>query len=531
MKLIKIFSDRVQIKTDSVHLAGIKINDLLQLSDGTTAIICIVTGITSNDSLAVVNFDDLSEFDQDLLSQSEANNTIECGILGSLRGRKFTKSIDVYPTTKVDVSPIDSEAFLEMLDWDDSAFQLGSYASYATPAMIDGNKLFQRHFAIMGNTGSGKSVTVASLLEKAASKSSSNVILFDLHGEYSGLPFAKTVKIGNGGLDFPLWFLPFRDIYGSMLRLKDESATLQLSALRKAFYKARNSDKGEELPLAFFTSTLLYDLKEQNEDVVFTGEYYKTGDRAGEAKTVKGENNGKLTSVITLLEDKLTDSRYEFMAREHSQNYLYEFLDSVFSINEKNVKIIDLSDAPHDMIPVIVAVVTKLIYSVQLQQKRESILPLCIVCEEAHVYIPSSDFGLGASQRRLLEIFETIAKEGRKFGTTLCIVSQRPSELNKTIMAQCANFIVMKMTNESDKSMIKGILPESSRAIIDMLSLFSAGDCFVIGDSAEITLKTRVDMPSHEPKSNTISTWDIWGQAHTLDVAGLVDGLLEVVDA
>jgi hypothetical protein len=316
-------------------------------------------------------------------------------------------------------------------------------------------------------------------------------------------------------------------MYGSLLRLKDESATLQLAALRKAFYVSRNSDASEEIPIAYDFGEMTKIIAEENDDIVFTGEYYKTGEKAGHPKTIKGENNGKLSSVLSLMNDKRIDSRYKFMFTDKSQSYLHEFIDKVYGNSESNIKIIDLSETPHEMVPVLIAIITKLIYSVHLRQSKPNINPVCFMCDEAHVYIPSSDFGLGASQRRLLDIFETIAKEGRKFGATLCIISQRPSELNKTIMAQCVNFIVMKMTNEADKSMMKSLLPDSSRGLMDAISLFMPGDCIVIGDCAAISLKTRIDLPKEAPLSNTIDVWDAWGEAREIGVGVLVDGLLE----
>jgi len=520
MKLIKISGDRVQIKTDSAHLKALRINDLLRLDDGNLAIVCIVTGLTGNDTM------DIYDFDQEFLGQTASNSTIDCGILGSIVGGKFTKSIDVYPSTNVEISVVSDTDFANMLGVAGaSSFVLGSYKAYGATAVVDGNKLFQRHFAILGNTGSGKSVTVASLLHQISKRKNSNAILFDLHGEYSGLDFVKTVKIGNGEMAFPMWFMPFKDIYSNIFRIKDESATVQLSVLRSAFNAARRSEATEDAPIAFSLDDVLDDIKSANTETICVGEYV-SGDKKGLPKYEKGEFNGKLTTLVTLIEDRLLDRRYDFMCRQAPQEYLHVFLDAIFGISDKNIKVVDLSDAPHDMVPVIIAVITKLIYSVQLQQDRIDMTPLCIFCDEAHAYIPSSDFGLGASQRRLLEVFELIAKEGRKFGTTLCVASQRPSELNKTIMAQCANFIVMKMTNDVDKAMVKGVLPESSRAIIDTLSLFSAGDCFVIGDCVDITLKTRVDLPPQLPNSNTVDTWDVWGKEGGLDVRTLVDGLI-----
>jgi DNA helicase HerA-like ATPase len=522
MQLVKIYAERVQIKSNNNELGDISINNAMLVSDDKNeiALVCVVTAITRNEE------NEQFDFDGNLLD-TEVTSTIDCSVIGSLVNGRFAKSVDIYPTTNVKIKRIDNELFESMVAGSVcSSFKLGRYANYNCDAFIDGNKFFQRHSAIVGNTGSGKSFTVASILEKLSDLRSANIILFDLHGEYSDLSYVKKIKIGQDGLAFPMWFLSLKDIYGNLLKMKEESAQLQVASLRKAFYEARQSDKSEELPIFFDTENVLSLLEEENTKEVSTGEVYKTGDKAGLPKTTKGENNGKLTGVINLLKDKQLDKRYSFMTSRNPQSYLYYFVDQIFGIEEKSIKVVDLSDVPNDMIPTIIAVTTKLIYKVQLQQERSKLLPLNIICDEAHVYIPSSDFGLGASQRRLLEVFETVAKEGRKFGVSLMVISQRPSELNRTILAQCANFITLKMSNETDKQMIKGILPDGSKGIIDSVNLFKPGDCLVIGDSSSITFKINIDLPSEEPNSNTINTWEVWSESASLNTAELTARLL-----
>lgn len=522
MQLVKIYSDRVQIKSNNNELGDISINNAMLVSDNghSISLVCVVTAITRNE--------EQEQFDlEGNLLETEVTSTIDCSIIGSLKDGRFTKSVDVYPTTNVKIKRIDRALFQTMVsDASEASFQLGRYAGYCCDAVIDGNRFFQRHSAIVGNTGSGKSFTVASILEKVSRLRSANTILFDLHGEYADLSYVKKIKIGKDGLAYPMWFLALKDIYGNLLKIKEESAQLQVAALRKAFYRSRKSDKSEELPLFFDMEEIISTLENENMEEVRTGEIYKTGDKAGLPKTAKGDNYGKLTGVINLLKDKQMDQRYGFMMCPRPQSYLYDFINLIFGIGEKNVKVIDLSDVPSEMVPTIIAVTTKLIYKVQLQQGRDGLLPLSIICDEAHVYIPSSDFGLGASQRRLLDVFETIAKEGRKFGVSLMVVSQRPSELNRTILAQCANFIVLKMSNDADKQMIKGILPEGSKGVVDSINLFSPGDCLVIGDSSNITLKIIIDPPSEKPNSNTINTWDVWSEPAFLDTQELTRRLL-----
>ena len=168
---------------------------------------------------------------------------------------------------------------------------------------------------------------------------------------------------------------------------------------------------------------------------------------------------------------------------------------------------------------------TRMIFDLQRLQDKDQIRPVVLVCDEAHAYIPNN-LQLSASQRRMVEVFEDIAKEGRKFGITLFPATQRPSELNRTIVAQCANFIVGKLNNENDKVLIKGMLPDGDDALIDSVTMFSPGEVLVIGDAVPIPLKIKVDLASERPISRTINFWDVWREGKTLNVAELVDKYL-----
>lgn len=525
MQLIKIRPDSVQIKSDTYQVGNLHINDALQVVDEAEEIslVCVVTGITKNE--------ETERFDMDgAILEPESTSVIDCGIIGSVVNGRFTKSVDVYPSTDVKVKKVDRDTFSKMLREPDGAdFLLGTYPTYDCVAALDGNKFFQRHAAILGNTGSGKSCAVATILERVKDLQGANVVIFDVHGEYANLSYASTVKIGNDGMSFPVWFLSLKDLYGNLLRIKEDSAQIQIAALRDAFYKVRRSDASEDIPLPYDMNDLVGLLEAENEMEVATGEYFKTGERAGMPKTVKGDLNGKLTSLVQLLKDKVKDGRYRFMFSPQEKNYLRFFLEEVMGTRRGSVKVIDLSDVPGDMLPTVVAVTARLLYRAQLMQDRENLIPLTFVCDEAHNYIPAGGVNLSASQRRLLDVFETISKEGRKFGVSLLVVSQRPSELNRTILAQCANYIVMKLSNDIDKQMIQGILPEGSKGIVDSVNLFSPGDCLVVGDSAPITFKVKIDLPTEMPDSRTVNTWDKWNVKTTLPVELLAARMLEEV--
>lgn len=516
MKLVKILSDSVQIRTNQAEFKNIRINDLLMVSDWDVNLVTLVTGLTDTDTEERLG-------EHDFLGEITGIKTIECSIIGSVKDRRFVKAIDEYPTTSVQIVSIKQQDFEQMIAPNVSeCFLIGRYAAYDCAAWVNGNKFFQRHACIVGNTGSGKSETVAKVLEETAKLPGANVVVFDIHGEYSQLSYASNIRIG-GEFPFPIWMFGFNDIVTNILKIREESATTVMTALRKAYYRICPDGK-EDKPVYFCYEALVAEMERMDSEVVHTGEYYKTGDKAGTAKTTRGEYSGKLTSTINLLRDRMLDSRYSFLFVEKLQSYLHKVMEAVLG-TDKPVKNIDLSGVPHDVALPIIGVITRMIFDIQRLQDMDHIRPVTIVCDEAHVYIPDN-FQLSASQRRMVEVFEDIAKEGRKFGITLFPATQRPSELNRTIVAQCANFIVGKLNNENDKSMIKGMLPDGDDKVIDSVTMFNPGEVLIIGDAVPIPLKIKVELAKERPISRTIDFWDVWGKETGCNITELVDRYL-----
>lgn len=508
MKLIKILSDKVQIRTDNTEFKDVRINDLISISDDKVDLVTIVKSISDTDVGGTIGEDDL-------IFEYESVKTIECSIIGSVNDGQFSKSIERYPVTAVVAKKISDIELRNMLSGcENEGFLIGNYASYDCPAYVNGNKFFQRHACIVGNTGSGKSETVAKILEQTSKLPGANVIVFDIHGEYSELSYARNIKIGKE-FHFPIWMFGFSGIVSDILRVREETSSVVMSALRKCYYKLCTHGK-EDKPIRFDFREMVGMLERMNIEEVPTGEIYKTGDKAGMAKTVKGDFNGKLSGVINTMKDKLSDQRYSFLFFEEQQSYLQRVLHLIMD-NDMHVKNIDLSEIPHDVAIPLIGVITKLVYGIQRMYGMDELIPITFVCDEAHVYIPNN-FQLSASERRMVEVFEEIAKEGRKFGVTLFPASQRPSELNKTIMAQCANFIVSKLNNENDKSMIKGMLPDGDASVVDSTSTFRPGEVLIIGDAVPIPLKIQVSLSSERPQSRTIKFWDEWSKERTIDL-------------
>ncbi|MGN1165101.1 MAG: ATP-binding protein [Lachnospiraceae bacterium] len=516
MKLIKILSDKVQIKTDQSEFKDIRINELISLSDGSVELITVVVSISDTDAGGALG-------DEDFIFDTSGIKTLECSIIGSVQNECFSKAIEKYPMTDVKAEKVVSERFRKMLKpYENEGFYIGSYASYDCPAYVNGNKFFQRHACIVGNTGSGKSETVAKILEQTSKFPGTNIIVFDIHGEYSDLSYARNIKVGND-FHFPIWMFSFSDMVADILKVREETSSVVMSALRKCYYQLCPDGK-ENRPVQFDFRNMLSLMEALNVEEVLAGEIYKTGDKAGTAKTVKGDFYGKLSGVINTMKDKLSDGRYSFLFYDDQQTYLKKVLHLIMD-NDKPVKNIDLSGVPHDVALPLIGTIAKLVYGIQRMYRPDELMPITLVCDEAHVYIPN-DFQLSASQKRMLETFEEIAKEGRKFGVTLFPASQRPSELNKTIMAQCANFVVSKLNNENDKSMIKGMLPDGDASVVDAVSTFRPGEVLIIGDAAPIPLKIQVELADERPKSRTIDFWDEWKKGKEVDFDHGIDAYM-----
>lgn len=511
MKLVKILPDKIQIKTDDAEFKNARLNDLISVSDGEAELVTMITAITDND--AETQLDD--EVIMEELGELSLK-MIECSILGSVSGGSFKQQIDIYPSTDVQIERITDNYFGSiMVDLRSKAgFKIGNYPSYDFPAYLDGNKFYQRHSCIVGNTGCGKSETVTKIIEETANNTNCNIVIFDIHGEYSQLSYVDSIKMGE--VPFPIWMLGFSDMVANVLKVKEDS-TVVMSALSKC-YKEHCPKGNEGKPVRFSYDDILERLEYMNHETVNDG-YYKNK----EPKIKNGEYNGKLSGVINSMKAKRNDQRYSFLFEECCQAYLLDFLNRIMG-RDKPVKNIDLSGIPHDIAVLIIGAITKLVYDMKTLKKDS--IPMALVCDEAHVYIPK-DFQLSAAQRRMVEIFEIVAKEGRKFGITLMIATQRPSELNSTIFAQCENCIVMKLNNENDKTIVKQRV-KGGDDIIDGTTMFSPGDCLVIGDACPIPLKIHVELAKERPQSKTIDFWDEWSkERESVDYGACLEEYLE----
>jgi hypothetical protein len=181
-----------------------------------------------------------------------------------------------------------------------------------------------------------------------------------------------------------------------------------------------------------------------------------------------------------------------------------------FTRKNGRIKVVDFSEVPSDVLPVMLGIVARLIYYLQFWMPDEKRHPVALICDEAHIYLPR-DKG-NPNQQRALDNFEKIAKEGRKYGVALMIVSQRPSDVSATILSQCNNVMALRLTNSNDISAVKNMMPESMTSFMEMLPVLDIGEALVVGDAVLLPSRIRINQPAEPPLSATIDFWTEWSR-------------------
>ncbi|WP_232491764.1 ATP-binding protein [Novosphingobium kaempferiae] len=416
---------------------------------------------------------------------------------------------------------------------EDERLKLGTFvADRSAEAIASGDRFFQRHAAILGSTGSGKSWAVALILERAAKLKFPNLVVFDMHGEYAPLAdkskggFAQRFRIAGPGdltapkddaLFLPYWLLNRDEMLSMILDRSDQNApnqasrfTLHVRELKGATLDTAGKGKVKETftvdsPIPYAINGLVDRLKTDN-----------TTKGVGKNNApVKGEWEDKLTRFISRLEAKLDDRRYGFMFSPPPEALDYGWLAKQIvkllrADSGNGIKIIDFSEVPADVLPVVTGTLARLLYDVQFWMKAESRTPITLLCDEAHLYLPVKD-DADAVQRQALWSFERIAKEGRKYGFSLLVVSQRPSDVSRTILSQCNNFLALRLTNDSDQNVIKRLMPDSLVGLTAMLPLLDNGEALLLGDAVLLPTRIKLDQPQVKPDSATRDFWKEWG--------------------
>ncbi len=417
---------------------------------------------------------------------------------------------------------------------------LGKYIlDDSATAYLDGNKFFQRHAALLGSTGSGKSWTVAAILEQAAKLPTSNLVVFDLHGEYRNLSYARHLRVpgpeelgqySDELLYLPYWLLNAEELQAMFIDRSEFSAHNQVMAFQDAVIeqkKAILAQLHKEQVLASFTLDSPFSIEKVMDTLTDLNDEMEQGARG----LKQGKFNGQFSRLLTRIRSKLSDKRYGFLFAAPDSEHQYDSMARMvthlmdYKTHNSQIKVIDFSEVPSDILPIIVGLVARVIYQVQFWTDHTKRRPLVLVCDEAHLYLPKKE-GQNPIELRAIEAFEKIAKEGRKYGVALFIVSQRPSDVSETVLSQCNNVIALRLTNGSDQATVKKLMPESLESLLDVLPIMDIGEALVVGDAVLLPSRVKITPPTEQPLSATIDFWTEWQQeADIPDFKGAVENM------
>lgn len=518
-EVVAVFPDKVKISVDEIRDFEIAENNLrvgsyLKIADNDNAVMIAV----------IENF--AIEVSSTSTGEVTRKYILEANPLGIIRDDKFERGGNTLAIPPKKVEPADineiKKIFEESLD-DNKKFNFAKLSSNQIISVpVDGDKFFSKHIAIFGSTGSGKSHTVAKIIQNAVNgkngeydgMNNSHVIIFDIHSEYkSAFPNARFIDITT--LKLPYWLLNSDELQELFIDTESNDHN-QRNVFKEAVVQSKKNhfmgdeEKKEKI---HFDSPLKFEIR----DVISHARDKNTEKKDGR----QGSLFGKLSNFISRLENKLADKRLDFLLGDASRDTIFEeVLKTLIGYGEEksNVTVIDLSGVPFDVLSIIVSLISRILFEYGYYYKKLRIMesgnenevnnvPLLLVYEEAHKYAPNNE---AAKYRASREAIERIAKEGRKYGVTLLLASQRLSEISETIFSQCNNFLAMRLTNPTDQNYVKRLLPDTMGNLIDMMSTLKVGESLLIGDAVVLPSLVQIDMCNPVPSSTDIPYWQFW---------------------
>mgnify|MGYP004460554063 FL=1 len=526
-EVISVYPHKVKISVDKLEDfqeadEKLRVGSYLRISDSDD---CVLMAIIENFSI---------EVGTDKNGDATKKYIIEAQPLGLIADGKFERGGDSIAIPPKSVKPATIEEISKIFEESMEAKDKFEFASLASndgiKVPVNGNKFFNKHIAIIGSTGSGKSHTVAKIIQSAINVKSgeftglnnSHVVIFDIHSEYhAAFPHANYISIDN--LILPYWLLNSEELQELFIETEANDHN-QRSLFKDAVVESKkNHYEGDKIikERIHFDSPYFFDIDEvlakamnENTRMISNGT-----DAKGNPKSKQGPLHGQLTNFINRMEVKLHDKRLEFLLGDKAkaisfQDTLKQFLG--YGDSKSNVTIIDLSGIPFEVLSISVSLISRILFEYGYYYKKvleskeaqyNNDIPLLLVYEEAHKYVPNSDM---VKYRASRDSIERIAKEGRKYGVSLLLASQRPSEISDTIFAQCSNYVAMRLTNPNDQACVKKLLPDTLGDLINKLPSLRAGEGLLIGDAVVLPSVVKIGRCEPCPSSNDIPYWELW---------------------
>lgn len=493
-------------------------------------------------------------------SEEDTGRWMRVQLVGEAVAGAFERGISQYPNIGDSVHLAVEENLRRIYDINGQGHvTVGALSSAESiPAKIALNELVTRHSAVLGSTGSGKSTTVTSLLRSLTAPPeggqpypSARILLLDVHGEYAE-PLADVAQVfsvdpqpGEGRLFIPYWALDvgglLKFLTGGLEGNRETAFTDKIFALKAKSHEDQNfpgvaaNSMTVDTPLPFSLKVLWHKLIDF-EIATFEGPNrdQPTKENDGDPETLTPPKyrphamgtagpflNAQAFGIqrpLNLLRSRLLDRRYDFLLHPgpwepNLVGKAEKDLDALLAGwlgGPKPITILDLSGVPSTVLEQLVGSILKIVYESLFWSREKSEggieRPLLVVMEEAHRYLSSNASGLAS------ETVQKIAKEGRKYGVGAMIISQRPSEVNETVLSQCGTFFALRLSNPSDRARVQGTLPDGLASLLDVLPVLRTGEAIITGEAAKLPMRCRIAFPAaeHRPRSQDPAVSNKW---------------------
>src|SRR5216683_640026 len=415
----------------------------------------------------------------------------EIDLLGELTGRasdasaRFTRGISIYPVLGAPVFTATAEdiklIYAKPNSW---TLQIGSLHQDAdTPAYLMSQEFLSKHSAIVGTTGSGKSCALTLILRTLlTAHPNGHVVMLDPHGEYA---------------------TAFDDIAEVLCSSDPVARSREAPILKEVIVAAKQDFLGAGANVAALTVDTPTPYR-------LTSVLQRISDAMG--KLDRPDSSLPYLRLMTTMENLRKDPRYDFMFEGLTvRDNMTEIISLLLRIpvSGKPITILDISAVPSEIVNVVVSVLARLIFDFALHSDREEAIPILLVCDEAHRYIPRDESQSFEPTRRSIS---RIAKEGRKYGVSLCLVTQRPAELSEAILSQCSTIFALRMNNERDQKFVRSMLPDDAAGLLNVLPTLRQREAIVVGEGVAHPMRIRFSdlAPNHRPKGEAANFPEAW---------------------
>lgn len=399
---------------------------------------------------------------------------------------KFRRGVTRYPAPGAAAFPVSTADLKQIYAADDRAnIEIGTvYPTKDIRASLYVDAMLGKHFALLGSTGTGKSTSAALILHKICELApQGHIVMVDPHGEYSAAFQTIGAIYDVSNLQMPYWLMNFEEHCEVFLTSSNSERQIDADILAKCLLAARAKGRlGQEISKLTVDAPVPYLLSDLTNIIQLEmGKMDRAGDTAPYLR------------IKTKIDEIKADPRYSFMfSGMLVADTMQDFISRVFRLpgDGKPISIIDVSGVPSEITSVVVAVLSRMVFDFAIWSRNETQRPILLVCEEAHRYIPNERNADGSSVGKILS---RIAKEGRKYGVSLGLITQRPSDLAEGVLSQCGTIISMRLNNDRDQAFVRAAMPEGARGFLDSIPALRNRECIICGEGVAIPIRVSFD--------------------------------------